>query len=78
MLDPGDTFSFVTPYIAFQFIVSIETLSEPFSVSTLVGDPVLARWVYRNCPVTVSQKVTSANLVELEMVNFYVILVMDW
>ncbi|KAH0658050.1 hypothetical protein KY289_026798 [Solanum tuberosum] len=47
--------------------VSPETLSEPFSVSTPVGDSVIARRVYRNCPVTVSQKVTSADLVELEM-----------
>ena len=70
--------SFVTPYIAVQFSVSPETLSEPFSVSTPVGDPVIARRVYRNCPVTVSQKVTSADLVELEMVDFDVILGMDW
>ncbi|KAH0633127.1 hypothetical protein KY284_035913 [Solanum tuberosum] len=37
------------------------------TVSTPVGDPVIARRVYRNCRVTVSQKVTSADLVELEM-----------
>ena len=78
LLDPGATLSFVTPYIAVQFSVSPETLSEPFSVSTPVGDPVIARRVYRNCPVTVSQKVTSADLVELEMVDFDVILGMDW
>ncbi|KAH0637947.1 hypothetical protein KY290_036496 [Solanum tuberosum] len=78
LLDPGATLSFVTPYIAVQFSVSPETLSEPFSVSTPVGDLVIARRVYRNCPVTVSQKVTSADLVELEMVEFDVILGMDW
>ncbi|KAH0636085.1 hypothetical protein KY290_036497 [Solanum tuberosum] len=78
LLDPGATLSFVTPYIAVQFSVSPETLSEPFSVSTPVGDPVIARRVYRNCRVTVSQKVTSADLVELEMVDFDVILGMDW
>ena len=53
-------------------------LSEPFSVSTLVGDPVIARRLYRNYPVIVSQKVTSADLVELEMVEFDIILGMDW
>ncbi|MCQ8082150.1 hypothetical protein NP492_23805, partial [Salmonella enterica] len=78
LLDPGATLSFVTPYIAVQFSVSPETLSEPFSVSTPVGDPVIARRVYKNCPVTVSQKVTSADLVELEMVDFDIILGMDW
>ncbi|WMV38342.1 hypothetical protein MTR67_031727 [Solanum verrucosum] len=59
-----------------QFSVSLETLSEPFSVSTPVDDPVITRRVY--CPVTVSQKVTSADLVELEMIDFDVILGMDW
>ena len=78
LLDPGDTLSFVTPYIAFQFSVSVETLSEHFLVSTTVGDPVIARRVYKNIPVTVSQNVTSADLVELKMVDFNVILGVDW
>ena len=76
MLDPGATLSFVTPYKYVQFSVSPETLSEPFSVSTPVGEPVIARRVYRNCPVIVSHKVTSANLVEVKMVDLNVILVM--
>ncbi|KAH0729478.1 hypothetical protein KY289_000666 [Solanum tuberosum] len=78
LLDPHATLSFVTPYIAVKFSISPETLSEPFSVSTPVSDPVIARWVYRNCPITVSHKVTSADLVELEIVDFDVILGMDW
>ncbi|TMW86794.1 hypothetical protein EJD97_020878 [Solanum chilense] len=53
-----------------QFNVSPETLSEPFSVSTEAGDPIIGRRVYRICPVIVSQKFTSADLVELEMVDF--------
>uniref|UniRef100_M1DTS1 Gag-pol polyprotein n=1 Tax=Solanum tuberosum TaxID=4113 RepID=M1DTS1_SOLTU len=40
---PKATLSFVTLYIAMNFDVSPETLSEPFSVSTLVDDPVIAR-----------------------------------
>ena len=38
----------------------------------------ITRRIYKNCPVTISQKVTSADLVELEMVDFNVILGMDW
>ncbi|WMV18229.1 hypothetical protein MTR67_011614 [Solanum verrucosum] len=75
--DPGVALYFVTPYIVVKFSVSPETLSEPFSVSTPIGDPVIARRVYRNCPVTVSQEVTSADLVELEMVDLDVILGID-
>ncbi|KAH0661218.1 hypothetical protein KY284_026149 [Solanum tuberosum] len=45
LLDPVTTLSFVTPYIAVKFDVSPKTLLEPFSVSTTVGDPVIARRV---------------------------------
>ncbi|KAH0672236.1 hypothetical protein KY284_023323 [Solanum tuberosum] len=78
LLDPRATLSFVSPLTVVKFNVSPETLSEPFSVSTPVGDPVIARRVYKNYPITVSQKVTSADLVELEMVDFDVIIGMDW
>ncbi|KAH0784217.1 hypothetical protein KY290_003815 [Solanum tuberosum] len=57
---------------------SPDVVTEPFSVSTLVDDPVIARRVFRNCPVIVSHKVTVADLVELQMVDFDVILGMDW
>ena len=72
------TLSFVTPYIVVQFNVNPETLSKPFSVSTLVVDSIIARRIYRNCPVQISQKVTSADLLELEMVDFDVIVGMDF
>ena len=78
LFDQGTTLFFVTPYIEVKFDVSPETLSEPFSVSTPVGDLVIARWVYINYPGTVFQKVTSADLVELELIDFDVILGMDW
>uniref|UniRef100_M1DUB4 Gag-pol polyprotein n=1 Tax=Solanum tuberosum TaxID=4113 RepID=M1DUB4_SOLTU len=52
-------------------------LLEPFSVSTRVGDLVIARQVYINCSVTVSLKVSSPNVVELEMIDFDIILGMD-
>ncbi|WMV57896.1 hypothetical protein MTR67_051281 [Solanum verrucosum] len=64
--------------VTINFIVSLETLSKPFLVSTPVGNQVIVRRVYRNCPVTVYQKVTSADLIELEMVDFDIILGMDW
>ena len=77
LLDTGATLSFVTPYIEFNFSVPPETLLEPFLISTLVGDLVIARPVYKSFPITVSQKVISADLVELEMVDFNIILCMD-
>ena len=70
--------SFVTPYIAGDFGISPKVLAEPFSVSTPVGKTIIARRVYRNCPIMISQKSMSADLVELEMTDFNVILGMDW
>ncbi|KAF3673440.1 hypothetical protein FXO38_05610 [Capsicum annuum] len=77
LLDLGASLSFVTPYIVVDFGVIPKILANPFSVSTPVGKSIIARWVYRNFPVMVSQKVTSVDLVELEMTNFDVILDMD-
>ena len=77
LLDPGASLSFVNPYIAVYFRVSPETLAEPFSVCTPVGVSIIARQVYRNYPVIISQKVTSVDLVELDMTNFDIILSMD-
>lgn len=70
--------SFVTPYIAVDFGVSPAILIEPFSVPTTVGRSIIAKRVYRNCPVKVSQKVALVDLVEIEMNNFNVILGTDW
>ncbi|KAG5611701.1 hypothetical protein H5410_022982 [Solanum commersonii] len=36
--NPGASLSFVTPYVAMNFDVILEQLSEPFSVSTPVGE----------------------------------------
>lgn len=42
LLDPGSNLSYVTPLVAINFGVGPENLSKPFSISTLVGDPVVA------------------------------------
>lgn len=69
--------SFRTPYIAVNFKVKPEILIELFSVSTPVGHSIIARQLYRNCPIIISQKVTLADLIELEMIDFDVILGID-
>ncbi|KAF3640589.1 hypothetical protein FXO37_23390 [Capsicum annuum] len=44
-IDPGDSLSFVTPFIAINFGVSPETLVEPFSVSSPIDISIVARQV---------------------------------
>ncbi|XP_070046653.1 uncharacterized protein [Nicotiana tomentosiformis] len=78
LIDPGSTLSYVTPYVAMEFRIELEQLQEPFSVSTLVGESIMAVWVYRDCVVTVHGRDTMADIVKLGIVDFDVIMGMDW
>ncbi|KAG5590150.1 hypothetical protein H5410_040664 [Solanum commersonii] len=69
----GASLSFVTPYVAMNFDVLLEKHLEPFSVSTPVGESILAERFYRDCIIDVNQKSTMTGLVELDMVDFDVI-----
>ncbi|XP_075085097.1 uncharacterized protein LOC142168329 [Nicotiana tabacum] len=77
-MDLGSTLSYVTPYIAKKFGIEPEKLCESFEVSTPVGESVIARCIYKGRPVKVYHRLTAAHLVELEMVDFDVIMGMDW
>ena len=78
MLDPRASLSLVTPYVANQSKIHPEKLSEPFCVSTPVRDSILEERVYRDCPISINHKNTIADLVEVVMVDFDVILGIDW
>ncbi|KAF3625249.1 hypothetical protein FXO37_30970 [Capsicum annuum] len=47
LLDPGSTLSYVTPFVAMHFRFGPECIPYLFSISTSVGDSVVARRVYR-------------------------------
>ena len=52
MFDPATTFSlFLIPFVAMKFELLPDVLVEPFSVSTLVDDFVIAKRVYKSCPI---------------------------
>lgn len=78
LFDHGAKLSFVTPYIEVNFGVSPEILSKPFTISTLVGDVVIAKWVYKNYVVTIFQKATLVDIAQVDLVDFDVILGMNW
>ncbi|KAH0712114.1 hypothetical protein KY289_008073 [Solanum tuberosum] len=78
LLDHGATLSFVTQYVAMKFDVLPDVLLEPFSISTPIGDSMVAKRAYRICLVSLSHRVTLVDLVELHMLDFDVILGMDW
>ena len=77
LIDPGSTLSYITPYVANRIGVKPEPI-KPFEVSTPVGDPVIAKQVYKDCIVMICDRQTKVDLVELEMLDFDVIMGMDW
>lgn len=78
LFDPGATYSFVSLYFAPRLGKSSSFLDETLVVTTPVGNNVLAKSVYYSCDVSIEGKVLPADLVVLNMVDFDVILGMDW
>ena len=65
------------PFVARRFDVSPDGLLDAFSVSNPISESIVANRVYRNFHVSLSHRVTYVDLVELEMLNFNVIIGMD-
>ena len=78
LLDPGSTFPFVTPLVASKFDFPPEILHEPFLVSTLIGYGIRAERVYKEYIINILKRVTHADLIELAMLDFDIIIGMDW
>ena len=78
LLDTGATLSFVISLVAKRFDALPDILHEPFLVSTLMGESVVAKRVYQNYPISLPNRVSYVDLVELDMLDFDVILGMDW
>ncbi|XP_070010306.1 uncharacterized protein [Nicotiana sylvestris] len=78
LFDPGSTYSYVSSYFALHLSVSRDSLSSPVYVSTPMGDSLIVDHVYRSCLIDRSGFETRADLLLLSMVDFNVILGMDW
>ncbi|KAF3679324.1 hypothetical protein FXO37_03928 [Capsicum annuum] len=78
LLNPGSSFPYVTPLVAVNFEIDFKIIPQPFLISTLVGESIVAKQVYKKYPITVLYKVMLADLIELDMVDFDIILGMDW
>ena len=77
LLDPDATLYFVTSLVSMKFDVLPYVLVKPFSISTPIGDFVVSKRVYRSYPILLSNRVTLVDLVELDMLEFDVILRMN-
>ena len=78
MLHLREILCFVTPYVANHFEILPKNICEHFCVSTLVGESILAERVNRDYPISIHHKSTMTDLIELKMVDFDVILGMEW
>lgn len=78
LLDPGSTLSFVTPSVDMRFNILPDLYLYTFYVSTPIGGSIVAKRVYRNCPISLSHRITHVDLIELDMVDFNVFLGTDW
>ncbi|XP_073222488.1 uncharacterized protein [Cicer arietinum] len=54
------------------------SLEEPLVVATPVGGNLLIKLVYRSCDITIDDKVLPVDLVVIDLIDFDVILGMDW
>ena len=77
LIDPGSTSSFISPFVASRIRIESK-LIEPFEVATPVGDFVIATPVYKNCLVVIYSHRTVADLIELNIIEFDIIMGMDW
>ena len=77
LINLGSILPFVTPFIAGRLCIVVESLNQPFIVSTLVDESIITMRVYRGCTVEIIDRLTSVDLAELEMVDFDVTVGMD-
>ena len=59
------------------FLCLSKQLLDTFSVSTLVGESIVAEKVYCDCTFSVNHKSTMTDIIQLDIVDFDVILGMD-
>ena len=66
------------PYFAAKFDMICDSMIEPIRVSTPMGKPLVVDLVYRSYVVSLAKYDTWVDLIILGMVDFDVILDMDW
>ncbi|XP_070040356.1 uncharacterized protein [Nicotiana tomentosiformis] len=78
LFDPGSTYSYISSYFASYLVVPCDSLSAPVYVSTPMRHVIVVDHVYRSCVVIIGGLETRVDLILLDMVDFDVILGMDW
>ncbi|XP_070017416.1 uncharacterized protein [Nicotiana sylvestris] len=78
LFDPGSTYSYVSSLFAHFLVIAPEPLGTHVHLSTPMGNSVVVDRIYQSCVVTFYGFETRADLLLLYMINFEIILGMDW
>ncbi|XP_073046026.1 uncharacterized protein [Primulina eburnea] len=78
LFDCGATHSFMSKRFGKKLGSKPDKLTEPFRIATPTNRAVETDKIYRDCKVSINDQNFSANLIQLVMVDFDIILGMDW
>ncbi|XP_073041787.1 uncharacterized protein [Primulina eburnea] len=78
LFDCGVTHSFMSKRLAKKLKRKPVKLTEPFRIATPTSRAIETDEIYRDCKISISDQTFSADLIQLVMVDFDVILGMDW
>ena len=70
--------SFVSPSFVLCLDMRFDVLNSPLTVLTPVGEVYLINKFLSGCEVCIEDEILLVDLVELKILEFYVILGMDW
>ena len=76
--DLGFMQSYVSPYFASNFVEQPILLDHLVWISTLMRESLMVQLVFQPCVVSINGVNTLADLMVLEMIDFGIILGMDW
>ena len=78
LLDNGSTHSYVSKSVSGDLPISVEDTESVVTVMSPVGQSLSVNKVFRRCPLVVEGEVFLADLMELPLQEFDLILGMDW
>ncbi|XP_073014570.1 uncharacterized protein [Primulina eburnea] len=78
LFDCGATHSFMSKRFAKKLGCKPEKLNEPFRIATPTSRAIETHEIHRDCKISINNQTFSADLIQLIMVDFDIILGMDW
>ncbi|XP_075504584.1 uncharacterized protein LOC142542022 [Primulina tabacum] len=78
LFDSGATHSFMSKRFSKKLGCKLEKLTESFRIATPTSRAIETHEIYKVCKISIGNQTFSANLIQLIMVDFDIILGMDW